>query len=305
MKRLTLPIVLVALGCLALGGTAVAQDAEGPAPQSPLAGLAAEHQEDVALEEDALEALAQDAAALEAAALAKAAQNPLASLVTLPLQANYNLGTGPYDRTFFNLNVQPVVPIAGEKWNVITRTIIPLNSVPTGQTDSTFGVGDTTLQLLFSPAKGSSFTWGLGPVFGLPTASNPEILGSGKWGLGPAGVVFFQTGRWTMGGLVSNTWSVAGADDRDAYNRFVLQCFVNNNFGGGWAVGSVPIVTADWKAEPGQRWTIPWGLQVSKVTRIAGQPVNLLAGYYWNSTHPDGGAESQVRLQLNFMFPNK
>jgi len=274
MKRLTVPIALAALFCLALGGAAVAQDSGAAVTQ-------------------------------EADALAKAAQNPLASLVTLPLQANYNLGTGPYDRTFFNLNVQPVVPIAGEKWNVITRTIIPLNSVPTGQTDSTFGVGDTTLQLLFSPAKASSFTWGLGPVFGLPTASNPEILGSGKWGLGPAGVVFFQTGRWTMGGLVSNTWSVAGADDRDAYNRFVLQWFLNYNFGGGWAVGSVPIVTADWKAESGQRWTIPWGLQVSKITRIAGQPVNLLAGYYWNSTHPDGGAESQVRLQLNFMFPNK
>ena len=80
-------------------------------------------------------ATAQEAAT-DAAALAKAAQNPLATLVTLPMQANYNLGAGPYERTLFNLNVQPVIPFTGEKWNVISRTIIPINSVPQGETDS-------------------------------------------------------------------------------------------------------------------------------------------------------------------------
>lgn len=63
----------------------------------------------------------------QATELAKQVQNPLANLVTLPFQANFNDGVGEFDRTNFNLNVQPVVPFPGEKWNVIARAIIPVN----------------------------------------------------------------------------------------------------------------------------------------------------------------------------------
>lgn len=237
--------------------------------------------------------------------LAKAAQNPLATLVTLPLQANFNDGFGAYDRQFFNLNVQPVVPFPGEKWNVIARTIIPVNSLPVGEVDSVFGIGDTNLTLFWSPAKASKLTWGIGPALVLPTASNQELLGSGKFSLGPSAVIFFQTGKWTMGGVTSNVWSVAGDSDRDDVNSFLLQYFLNYNFGGGWAVGTAPILTANWEAESGNQWTIPWGLQVSKITRFGSQPVNLLLGYYHNSEHPEGAADSQVRIQVNFMFPTK
>lgn len=90
---------------------------------------------------------------LDDSSLAVASQNPLAAMVTLPLQANYNTGVGVNDRTLFNLNVQPVVPITGEDWNVIVRAIIPFNSVPQGATDSTFGIGDTNLSMFWTPAK--------------------------------------------------------------------------------------------------------------------------------------------------------
>ena len=84
-----------------------------------------------------------------------------------------------------------------------------------------------------------------------------------------------------------------------------MQYFVNYNFGKGWALGTAPIVTSDWEADSGQRWTVPWGLQISKLTLLGKRPVNLLAGYYKNSQHPDLGADSQVRLQINFLFPDK
>ncbi len=109
--------------------------------------------------------------------LAKTVQNPLASLVSLPFQANYNNGVGEHDRLFFNLNIQPVVPFPGEKWNVITRTIIPVNSVPVGETDSVFGIGDTNFSVFLSPAKASSLTWGVGPAITIPSASNPDFAG--------------------------------------------------------------------------------------------------------------------------------
>ena len=239
----------------------------------------------------------------DADALAKAAQNPLATMVTLPLQANWNNGAGEYERTFFNLNIQPVVPIPGENWNVITRTILPVNSAPIGETDSTFGLGDTLLQVFFSPNSSGNLTWGVGPVAQLPTASNPEALGTGKWSLGATGVLFYAKGKWTMGGVASNIWSVAGDSAREDVNLFTLQYFLNYNMGKGWAVGTAPVISANWEADSDNTWTIPWGLQVSKVAKIGSQPVNLLLGYYHNSERPNRGAESQVRFQINFLFP--
>ena len=169
--------------------------------------------------------------------LAKTIQNPLASLVSLPFQANYNNGVGEHDRLFFNLNIQPVVPFPGEKWNVITRTIIPVNSVPLGETDSVFGIGDTNLSVFLSPAKSSSLTWGVGPAINIPSASNPEVLGADKLSLGPTGVVFYGVGKWTMGLVTSNVWSVAGNSDREDVNFFFAQWFLNFNFGGGLGRG--------------------------------------------------------------------
>ena len=247
-------------------------------------------------------AMAEEEAASD---LAKAVQNPLANMTTLPFQANFNTGVGPDDDTFFNMNIQPVVPFPGEKWNIISRTIIPVNSVPDttpGLDDSTFGLGDTSVSLFWSPAKAGAFTWGAGPVFMLPTASNPDVLGSEKWSIGPTGVLFYGVGKWTMGGVASNIWSFAGANDRADVNMFTMQYFVNYNLGKGWAVGTSPVVSANWEAASDETWTIPWGLQVSKVTKFGNQPVNLLVGYYHNSEHPTGTADAQLRVQLNFIF---
>jgi len=241
----------------------------------------------------------------DASDLAKTVQNPLASLVSLPFQANFNTDTGPFDRDAFNLNMQPVVPFTGEKWNVIARAIIPFNSVPQGATDSVFGLGDTNLSLFWSPNKSGNLTWGVGPIFGLPTASNQEVLGSQQWSLGVTGVIFYQTGNWTMGGVASNQWSVAGPDDRADVNLFAAQYFVNYNFGKGWALGTAPSLSANWEASSGEEWTIPWGLQVSKLTHFGSRPVSLLLGYYENSDHPVNGPEGQIRFQINFLFPSK
>ena len=241
----------------------------------------------------------------EQADLAKTVQNPLANLVSLPLQFNFNDGVGEFDRRFFNLNVQPVIPFPGEKWNIISRTIIPVNSVPVDEFDSVFGIGDINISTFWSPAKASSLTWGVGPALTLPTASNEELLGSGKVSLGPTGVIFYGIGNWTLGAVASNVWSVAGDSDRDDVNFFFAQWFANYNFGKGWAVGSAPIITCNWEIDSGDQCTVPWGLQVSKVMHFGNQPVNLLIGYYSNSQHPDGSADEQIRMQVNFMFPTK
>jgi hypothetical protein len=239
----------------------------------------------------------------EAARLAKTIQNPIANLVTVPFQYNYNGGVGPYDRKSLDLFFQPVIPFQGDKWNIITRTIIPIKSVPQGQTGSVFGFGDINFNLFLSPAEAANPTWGAGAAMYLPTASNPEVLGSGKFSLGPAGVVFYSRGKFTMGAVANNVWSIAGDSDRADVSFLYIQYFVNYNLGGGWAVGTVPIVTANWMAASGEEWSIPWGAQFSKVTHLGGRPANLLAGYYYYSEHPTGAADYQVRLQVNLLFP--
>jgi hypothetical protein len=269
----------------------------------------------MAFTEGALAAEAEATHQDEAEELAKKVQNPLANLVTVPLQFNYNRGvdTGPIaggdlegGSTFFNLNVQPVVPFPGEKWNIISRTIIPINSVPLDGIESVFGLGDISFSLFWSPAKPvKGITWGVGPAFILPTASNPEVLGSEKWSVGPTAVIFYGVKNWTVGAVASNVWSVAGNDDRQDVNFFSAQPFVNYNFGKGLALGTAPIITCDWKRESGDECTIPVGLQISKVLHLGQRPANLLFGYYKNASHPDKGAEEQVRFQINFMFPQK
>jgi hypothetical protein len=252
--------------------------------------------------------------AAEASDLAKKVQNPLANLVSLPFQFNFNSGvdTGPIagvdrsgGRRFFNLNIQPVIPFPGKKWNIISRTIIPVNSVPIDNADSIFGLGDTNFSLFWTPAKASSLVWGVGPALVLPTASNPEVLGSEKWSAGPTGVIFYGVGKWTLGAVASNVWSFAGEDSRQDVNFFFGQWFANYNFGQGWALGTAPIITCNWEISSGDQCTVPWGLQVSKVTHFGSRPVNLILGYYVNSKHPTDGAESQARIQVNFMFPQK
>ena len=69
----------------------------------------------------------KQAAAGETADLQKATQNPVASLISVPIQNNSNFGIGPFDRTQNVLNIQPVIPMeATQDWNLIIRWIAPI-----------------------------------------------------------------------------------------------------------------------------------------------------------------------------------
>jgi hypothetical protein len=62
-----------------------------------------------------------------AEALQKATQNPVANLISVPVQNNSNFAVGPSDRVQDVLNIQPVIPVKlNDKWNLITRIIQPI-----------------------------------------------------------------------------------------------------------------------------------------------------------------------------------
>jgi hypothetical protein len=248
-------------------------------------------------------------AAEDAAALAKAAQNPVASMISLPLQLNMNFDTGPEDDLQTVLNIQPVVPFSlGEDWNLITRTIMPVISQPDFGVYSKRenGIGDIQFSTFLSPkAPGSGgWIWGAGPIVQLDSATD-DRLGQGAWGLGPTAVALRIAGPWVYGALVNNVWSVSEDDDRGEVNQFLMQPFINYNFPSspGRYLTFSPIITADWEADSGQEWLVPVGLGIGQVTRLGEQPVNLQGAFYYNVERPDGAPNYQVRLQFQFLFP--
>ena len=237
--------------------------------------------------------------------LAKASQNPIANLISLPIQNNTNFGIGPDDETQNILNIQPVWPVSlNENWNLITRTILPVVSQPgvlTGGEGRVNGLGDTTFTGFFSPKDSGDITWGVGPVFLIPTATD-DALGSDKWGAGPALVVLTMPGKWVIGSLFSNVWSFAGSGDQDV-NLFTWQYFINYNLAGGWYLTSAPIITANWEAASGEKWTVPFGAGFGKIFKIGKQSINGSAQAYYNVDKPTYGADWTLRLQLQFLFP--
>lgn len=239
------------------------------------------------------------------AALQKATQNPVASLISVPVQNNTNFGVGNYDRTQDVLNIQPVIPMRISKnWNLITRIIQPIvwQPYPNETTGGEYGLGDMNPTFFLSPFKPGKIIWGAGPAFVIPTATN-SILGQGKFDIGPSVVALTQPGHWTLGILTNNVWSVAGSGGRPAVNQFLLQYFINYNLKKGYYITWQPTLTANWRAPSGSVWTVPYGGGIGRIMKLGFQPISLTAQFYGNAVRPSGTPSWTMRLQIAFLFP--
>jgi hypothetical protein len=242
--------------------------------------------------------------------LAKAVQNPVASLVSVPVQNLTDFNIGPFARNRNTvLQFQPVIPIQlGENWNLITRTIGALVYQPdiTQPHQGTFGLNDINPSFFFSPAKPGKLIWGAGPTFLLPTASD-DVLGTGKFSIGPAVVALLQPGKWTLGVLVNNLWSVAGSSNRPDVNSMTLQYFVNYNLKKGYYITIQPIISANWNAPSSNVWLVPFGGGIGRIMRLGFQPVNLSVQAYGNAKRPDvlPSPTWQLKFQIAFLYPKK
>ena len=240
------------------------------------------------------------------AELAQELSNPLADLMTIPIQMNYDRGIGPQDDgRKLQTNIQPVIPFQlNEEWNLISRTIMPViyqDDIVPGA-GSQFGLGDINLSLFFSPKKPTSggLIWGIGPVLLLPTATD-NLLGAKKWGAGPTAVALTVRGPWTAGLLANHIWSFAGDSDRQDISNTFLQPFAAYTWPSAWTVSVQSETTYNWEIE---KWSIPINVAVSKLVRWGKLPVSLQAGVgYWVES-PEAGPEGwRFRLQANFVLP--
>lgn len=239
------------------------------------------------------------------AELAKKLANPVASLISVPLQYNYdeNYGADDGGRKQF-VNIQPVIPITlNETWNIISRTILPVvdeHDVPPGTDES--GIGDVLQSLFFSPREPTprDLIWGGGPVLLLPTASD-EVLGSEQWGLGPTAVGLRQTGPWTFGLLVNHVWSVAGDDDHADVNATFMQPFLSYITKTRTTFSLNTESTFDWEND---EWSVPVNVIVSQLLKLGRLPIQIGAGARYWADSPEGGPEDWgARVQLTFLFP--
>jgi hypothetical protein len=200
--------------------------------------------------------------------LAKQSQNPVGDVVSLPFENNVLFGLGPSDSHAYVLNLKPVYPVRLGKLNLINRLILPViyaegQDVTLSEEQaqllgfggeirlangSAFGLGDTTYQAFFSPAEPGKLIWGVGPAFVFPTATESRFA-SDKWSAGISAVALAMPGRWVVGMLVQNVWSVAGDRDADDVNQFMVQPFANYNLDGRWYLNTSPVITSNWEAD--------------------------------------------------------
>ena len=239
--------------------------------------------------------------------LAKQLSNPVASLISVPLQYNADFNIGSEDGTKQLLNVQPVIPTSlSDDWNLITRVIVPVvhQDDVFGNSGSQFGLGDTTPTLFFSPKAPTSggWIWGVGPVFLLPTATD-DLLGAEKWGVGPSALALKQTpGGWTVGVLANHIWSVAGEDARADVSATFLQPFLARQLSGGRTLSFNLESSYDWK---GDAWNVPVNIGYSKVTKWGGQMLSLAGGVRYYLETPGDGPDWGVRFTLTLLYPER
>ena len=239
--------------------------------------------------------------------LARKTQNPVADLISLPFQNNLNFNAGPHRGVQDTLNIQPIIPFhINEDWNLITRTVVPLEWNPSAQPAASvpFGTGPVTVSVFLSPkAPTDGWYYGIGPITQMPTITS-KTLGSNMWGMGPAIIIVKQTKEFVFSVIANNVFSVSGTPGPtgSSYSLFYLNPTVNYNFGDGWFVSSSPIITANWNAH-GEKWSVPMGGSVGHVFKLAsGIPVAINAGAQYYMIRPQYGPTWLIRTQVNFLF---
>src|SRR5450631_1150350 len=237
----------------------------------------------------------------EAAELAKKLANPIASLISVPFQNNTFYGIGPLKGTQNIMNFQPVIPFTlTENLNLITRYIIPIATQYdiTGENTSQSGLSDATVSAFLSPSHTKNgLTWGVGPAFLIPTATN-SYLGTRKFGIGPTAVILKQANGFTYGALINQIWSVGAASDVKV-NQLFAQPFFTYNWKSGAGVGLVGSITQNWETKKNATTiTVPF----SGITKFGKQIIQLAVGPQF----PISGnplADFGWRAQLVLIFP--
>lgn len=247
--------------------------------------------------------------------LAAKAQNPIASMISVPVDTSFDFGAA--NGSAIVSSIQPVIPTSLGDWNLVSRFILPVAWVegavggvaglppelsPVNPNQSASGLGDLNYTGFFSPAEAGDVIWGVGPSIMFPSATD-DLLGSEKWSAGPSLVVLTQPKPWSLGLLYRHLWSFEGPADRSNVNQSMIQYFINYNLDDGWYLMTDPVMLVNWEASSGNRWTVPLGGGVGRIFNLGKQPINARLRAYYNVARPDGSPEWSVNASFALLFP--
>lgn len=239
--------------------------------------------------------------------LARKAQNPLSNVTSALVENNFNFGYGTTNGLQYVANLEEFYPVRLiDELNLVQRFIIPVIAQPEtvpGQ-GSTGGLGDIQYQAYVSSVNATGFIFGFGPIVTVPTAY-PNELGTGKWNMGPAASAVLVAGDWVGGLLLNQIWSFTSYNDRPSVSQMQLQPFLYYNLSSSWYIGSSPVMTSNWKAPTGERWTVQAGGGIGKVFRISRQPIKTEFQAFDSVISPPQGPTWSARLQFQFLFPSE
>jgi hypothetical protein len=239
--------------------------------------------------------------------LSKRLANPISSLISVPIQFNYEDGIG-LDGYSSKVTFQPVIPfVLNEGLTLVSRTItsIAYQDDIFPNAGNQFGLGDTVQSFFLSPSPlrfgdGGTFIYGAGPVFLLPTGTD-ELLSAEKWGAGPTAIGLAQKGPYTGGALFSHIWSFAGSESRSDVSSTLIQPFFSYRTPEAVTFALESETTYDWETD---EWAVPINFTVSKIIAIGKRPVSLgIGARYWVNPTTDGPDGWGLRAQVTFLFP--
>lgn len=234
--------------------------------------------------------------------LAAKLTNPVADLISVPLQFNNYRGLGADEQgTAADLVIQPVVPITLNKdWNYIVRPVLTLGTQNNVDGYSGSGVGPVIVETFFSPNTNSKFIWGVGPVVSTPALSG-EQWGSKQTGAGITAVGLYMDAPWTVGLLSYQTWDVGGSDVSGTVNNTYWQPFISYVTKNAWTFSLNTQSSFNWDSRRAQN---PINATISKLVHIGDMPVSLtVGGRYFLSSTPGGPSGWGVRAGATFLFP--
>jgi hypothetical protein len=251
--------------------------------------------------QDASQPAQPPASVITAQDLAKSVHNPFEDSVKPSIQSATGFELGPHHNAGDSFNIQPLVPFSlNAQWDLIARPSLTVTYLPSPHEQ--FGLADLQTSFFLTPAKATTWIWGVGPIFQFPTASSPE-LGTGRWSAGPTAALIYSEGPWFDGILAYQLMSFAGNRDRGSVNQTYLEPEISYNFESGWYVQCDPPITYDWTADSANAWTIPMGADVGRVFKVGSQDFSLQVGTYDLLKRPDSAPQWIVRMNLTLLFP--
>jgi hypothetical protein len=234
-------------------------------------------------------------------------------LFSLPIEFDYDHGA--FNGKAFISRYLPLLAIPmGQRWSLINLTMAVVADAPGGipgqpgnpepiPGERVFGTGDLiNATFLTPPPPSKEFVWGVGPLLGIPTASDPR-LGSGKWSAGPSFRFAWRPGFWNIGAIIGNLWSYAGDAERGDFSQLMVRPLVRRRFGSGWYFAYNPTITANWDVSSGRRWLVPVGGGIGKVLTLGNTTMAVSVHYYYSAIRQDTAPKGLFRVALVLPIP--